>query len=85
MARSGNSFSKNRTADAILGQSVNSFSDVSFSAGSNTFADTVFVAGQYQWDGENVALDAFGFDDLFSGKPFGAGNFGEITHFKRIL
>ena len=85
MSRSNNSFTKNRTANGILSSSGNSFSDFNPSAGSNTFADSLFVAGQFQWDGENVALDAFGFDDIFSrGKPFGTGNFGEITHFKRL-
>lgn len=34
------------------------------------------------WEGVNLRSDALGFDDLFSGKAFGVGELGGISHFK---
>ena len=86
---SGNAFDKNRDDDSIAAESSNAFSRsriieesaVVFSANRNS---DVVVPRQANngWEGDNLTSDTLGFDDIFSGTPFGGESFGGVTHFK---
>lgn len=79
MSRSSNNFS-----DTTQTPSGNSFTDVSFTAGSGSMVRLSFSLGTNPWTGQNLSADAFGFDSMFSGTPFGIGIFGGVYHFAAI-
>lgn len=51
---------------------------------SNKWAKVDRKRADKAWTGDNMHGAAFGFDDIFSGKPFGVGEFGGVDHFKNV-
>lgn len=82
--RSTATFTKNRTANTILSKSANAFSATTLSTSANLMIKTNLTKNTLPWDGDNVTSNEFGFDDLFSGVPFGVGSFGGLKHFEKI-
>ena len=50
----------------------------------NAFLKIEFQRGTKGWDGDNLTLD-IGVEDIFSGEPFGAQEYGGLRHFRRLL
>lgn len=90
MERSSNTFEKQLTAGGLVPVSSNSAQTVSLSVSSNPVSnnrDNTFLdRGVSKIEGDNITSGAYGFDDIYSGTPFGADGepYGGLQHFAAL-
>lgn len=75
MKTSGNSFAKKTVTE------VSAFTDKAVTKG-GSFSKKRPTKADKGWEGENTGPGYFG-EDLYSGNPFGVGEFGGISHYQR--